>query len=74
MTTQELEEHIQRFGLEDEAIARVIQSNAMNNPPRAVDEIIHSHRQPIAPRDRPQPPAHMMYEEDDLYLDETGAI
>ncbi|KAK4713655.1 hypothetical protein R3W88_019562 [Solanum pinnatisectum] len=40
----------------------------------AVDEILPPHRQPIAPRGRPQPPAHMMYEEDDLDLDGAGAI
>ncbi|KAH0706084.1 hypothetical protein KY285_010616 [Solanum tuberosum] len=56
-----------------------IQPNAVNNQPRAVDEniavdgIIPPHRQPIAPRGRAQPPAHMMYEEDDLDLYGVGA-
>ncbi|KAH0698455.1 hypothetical protein KY284_012670 [Solanum tuberosum] len=76
---QELQAQRQRFGLEAEIVVRGIQLNSVNNPPREVDEniavdgIIPPHRQPIAPRGRVQPPAHMMYEKDDLDLDGAGA-
>ncbi|KAH0633305.1 hypothetical protein KY284_036091 [Solanum tuberosum] len=79
VNAQELEVQRQRFGLEAETVAKGIQPNVVNNQPRAVDEniavdeIIPLHRQPIAPRSRPQPPAHMMYEEDDLDFDGAGA-
>ncbi|KAH0707710.1 hypothetical protein KY289_012786 [Solanum tuberosum] len=78
----EFEAQRHRFGLEAETIANGVQPNGVNNDPRAVDEniavdgIIPPYRQPIAPRGRPQPPAHMMYEEDDIDLDgvvATGA-
>ncbi|KAH0661572.1 hypothetical protein KY284_026503 [Solanum tuberosum] len=79
VNAQELEAQRQRFGLEAETIIRGIQSNAVNNPPRvvdeniAVDEIILPHRQPIAPRGRAQHPIGMIYVEDDLDLDGAGA-
>ncbi|XP_049357121.1 uncharacterized protein LOC125821800 [Solanum verrucosum] len=79
VNAQELETQRLRFGLEAETVARLVQSNGVNNQPRAVDEniavngIIPPHRQPIAPRDRAQHPPHMMYEEDVLDLDGAGA-
>ncbi|KAH0665402.1 hypothetical protein KY285_026608 [Solanum tuberosum] len=79
VNAQELEAQRQRFGLEAETIIIGIQSNAVNNPPRvvdeniAVDEIILPYRQPIAPRGRAQHPIGMIYVEDDLDLDGAGA-
>ncbi|KAH0730014.1 hypothetical protein KY289_001202 [Solanum tuberosum] len=80
VNVQELEAQRERLGLEAETAARSPQQNAMNNPPRVVeqnlgvDEIVPSHRQPLAPRGRAQHPAYMTYEEDDLDLDGAGAI
>ncbi|KAH0636183.1 hypothetical protein KY290_036613 [Solanum tuberosum] len=51
-----------RLGLEAETAAR------------GVDEIAPPHCQPLAPRGRTQHPTHVVYEEDDLYLDGAGAI
>ncbi|KAH0717043.1 hypothetical protein KY290_013596 [Solanum tuberosum] len=76
---QELEAQRQRLGLEAETAARGIQQNAVNNPPRVVDEqpgveeITPLYCQPLAPWGRAQYPTHMMYEEDDLDLDGAGA-
>ncbi|KAH0781409.1 hypothetical protein KY290_001007 [Solanum tuberosum] len=79
VNSQELEVQRQRFGLEDETVSRVVQPNVVNNQLRAMNEnvaldgIIPPHRQQIDLRGSAQPPAHMMYEEDDLDLDGVGA-
>ncbi|KAH0650331.1 hypothetical protein KY284_030243 [Solanum tuberosum] len=79
VNANELEAQRQRLRLEAETTARCMHQNAVNNPPRvveeniAVEEIIPLHRQPIAPMGGAHHPAHMMYEEDDLDMDGAGA-
>ncbi|KAH0652603.1 hypothetical protein KY289_030281 [Solanum tuberosum] len=76
---RELEAQRQQLGLEAETTTRNAQQNAVNNPPRVVDEqlgveeIAPSHCQPLAPRGRAKYSAHLMYEENDLDLDRARA-
>ncbi|KAH0773640.1 hypothetical protein KY290_010777 [Solanum tuberosum] len=79
VNAQELEAQRKRLGLEVETAARGAPQNAVNNPPKVVDEhlgveeIGPPYRQPLAPRGQAQHLAHVMYEEDDLDLDRAGA-